>query len=103
MRTSKTVSISLPPSQLKEAERMAKRQNRTMSELFRDAFRTYQEQEGARQYQLQKLKSLFEETRTEAERNGTASITDEEIDAEIKAYRQEKRQKPGSQFASQSL
>ena len=92
MRTSKTVSISLPPTQLKEAERMAKKQNRTMSELFREAFRTYQEQEVTKQYQLQKLKSLFEQTQSEAERNGTASITDEEINTEIKAYRQEKRQ-----------
>lgn len=92
MRTSKTVSISLPPTQLREAERMAKKQNRTMSELFREAFRTYQEQEVTKQYQLQKLKSLFEQTQSEAERNGTASITDEEINTEIKAYRQEKRQ-----------
>ena len=92
MRTSKTVSISLPPTQLREAERMAKKQNHTMSELFREAFRTYQEQEVTKQYQLQKLKSLFEQTQSEAERNGTASITDEEINAEIKAYRQEKRQ-----------
>ena len=71
---------------------MAKKQNRTMSELFREAFRTYQEQEVTKQYQLQKLKSLFEQTQSEAERNGTASITDEEINTEIKAYRQEKRQ-----------
>jgi Arc/MetJ-type ribon-helix-helix transcriptional regulator len=93
MRTSKTVSISLPPSQLKEAERMARKQNRTMSELFREAFRKYQEQEGVRQYQLQKLKGLFEETRTEAERNGTVTITDAEIAAEVRAHRQAKRQR----------
>lgn len=72
---------------------MAKKQNRTMSELFREAFRKYQEQEGARQYQLQKLKGLFEETRAEAERNGTMNLTDADIAAEIKAHRQAKRQK----------
>ena len=41
MRTTKTVSISMPPAQLKAAERLAKKENRTMSELFREAFRVY--------------------------------------------------------------
>ena len=92
MRTSKTVSISLPPGQLKEAERMAKRQNRTMSELFREAFRRYQEQEDVRKVQLQKLKGLFEETRADDAKNGTAELTEAEIDAEIKEHRRSKRQ-----------
>ena len=71
---------------------MAKRQNRTMSELFREAFRRYQEQEHVRKVQLQKLKGLFEETRAEAARNGTAELTEAEIDAEIKEHRRSRRQ-----------
>lgn len=42
MRTTKTISISLPPKQLKTAERIAKRENRTMSELVREALRRYE-------------------------------------------------------------
>jgi CopG family transcriptional regulator / antitoxin EndoAI len=45
MRTTKTISISLPPAQLKEMEKLAKKQNRTMSELVREAFRRYQYQQ----------------------------------------------------------
>lgn len=42
MRSSKVVSITLPPEMAREATRMAKRENRTMSELMREAFRHYQ-------------------------------------------------------------
>ena len=38
MRTSKTLSVSLPPAQLKRAERLAKRENRTLSELVTQAY-----------------------------------------------------------------
>jgi len=95
MRTTKTVSISMPPAQLKEAERLAKKENRTMSELFREAFRRYQEQEGLRRKQLEKLGALLDASREEAERNGAAALTPDEIDAEIKASRRERRQKAG--------
>jgi len=95
MRTTKTVSISMPPAQLKEAERLAKKENRTMSELFREAFRRYQEQEGLRRSQLEKLGALLDASRAAAERNGAAALTPDEIDAEIKAYRRERRQRAG--------
>ena len=41
MRTSKILSLSLPPNLLREAERLAKREGRTKSELFREALRRY--------------------------------------------------------------
>lgn len=41
MRTTKTWSISLPPKLEKEAERAAKEENRTKSELIREALRRY--------------------------------------------------------------
>ena len=47
MRTTKSVTISLPPEQLKRAERLAKKQSRTMSELFREGLRQLIEREPA--------------------------------------------------------
>lgn len=41
MRTTKNISITFPTAMAKEAERLAKRENRTMSELLREAFRRY--------------------------------------------------------------
>jgi predicted transcriptional regulator len=47
MRNTKVVSISLPAEMLEAAEIMAKRENRTMSELMREAFRVYQRERQA--------------------------------------------------------
>lgn len=41
MRTTKILSLSLRPDLLREAERVAKREGRTKSELFREALRRY--------------------------------------------------------------
>jgi hypothetical protein len=38
-RTSRVYTISLPPELARKAEALAKRDSRTMSELFREAFR----------------------------------------------------------------
>jgi predicted transcriptional regulator len=42
MRTSKTLSITLPPEMLTRAEEMARKEHRTMSELVREALRQYE-------------------------------------------------------------
>ena len=42
MRTTKVVSITLPPPLFEEAKALAKQENRTMSELMREALRRYQ-------------------------------------------------------------
>jgi predicted transcriptional regulator len=44
-RKSKVYTISLPPELAKRAEALAQRDSRTMSELFREAFRTYSAQQ----------------------------------------------------------
>ncbi len=44
MRTTKTLSITLPPEMLSRAEALAKKENRTMSELIREALRHYERQ-----------------------------------------------------------
>jgi CopG family transcriptional regulator/antitoxin EndoAI len=40
-RTSRVYTISLPPELARKAEALAKRESRSMSELFREAFRMY--------------------------------------------------------------
>jgi predicted transcriptional regulator len=37
----KTISITLPPELLRQAQELAQREHRTMTELFREAFRRY--------------------------------------------------------------
>ncbi len=41
MRAAKNASIAMPVAVVRDAERLAKRENRTVSELFREAFRHY--------------------------------------------------------------
>jgi CopG family transcriptional regulator / antitoxin EndoAI len=41
MRTTKVTSLSLPPKLLRAAERLARREGRTKSELLREALRRY--------------------------------------------------------------
>lgn len=44
MRTTRTLSLSLSLDLLREAERVAKREGRTKSDLFREALRRYIEE-----------------------------------------------------------
>jgi CopG family transcriptional regulator / antitoxin EndoAI len=44
VRTTKTLSVTLPPEMLARAEELAKKENRTMSELVREALRQYERQ-----------------------------------------------------------
>lgn len=48
MRTTKHISITFPAAMAREAERLARRENRTMSELLREAFRHYRTREDNR-------------------------------------------------------
>lgn len=75
-RTSKTYTISLPPDLASKAEFLARRDSRSMSELFREAFRSYY----ARQSQ-----ELLRETGTHAatERFHPISIQGEPVSATI--------------------
>ena len=42
MRTTKVLSVSLPPEMLSRAEQLARDEDRTMSELVREALRSYE-------------------------------------------------------------
>jgi len=44
MRSTKTLSITIPPEMLARAEALARKENRTMSELVREALRQYERQ-----------------------------------------------------------
>jgi CopG family transcriptional regulator/antitoxin EndoAI len=61
LRTTKLITISIFPELLKEAERIAKEENRTRSELIREALRRYiSEREWRRlqRYGISKAKKL---------------------------------------------
>ena len=80
MRTTKTLSVTLPPEMLSRAEALAKKENRTMSELVREALRQYERQrwwEETNAYGRARAKEL--------------GIREEDVDRLIHEYRQEKR------------
>jgi len=79
MRTTKILSLSLPPDLLRKAERVAKTEGRTKSELFREALRRYiQERRWAelRRYGAQRVRKL--------------GMRESEVGRAIDAYRKER-------------
>jgi predicted transcriptional regulator len=91
MRTSRTLSVSLPPAQLKRAERLAKRENRTLSELVREALRHYeQKQDAPVNYDLI---AALRAVQGSAKRAGLDKLTEQEIDAEVSAVRRARDKK----------
>jgi len=91
MRTSKTISVSLPPLQLKRAEKLARKENRTMSELFREALRQYeQKQESPVNNDLiAALKAVQEDAR----RAGLDELSQREINVAIAGTRRDLKTK----------
>jgi Arc/MetJ-type ribon-helix-helix transcriptional regulator len=85
MRSTKVISISMPEAQIKAAEQLAKAENRTMSELVREALRSYEKQKRA---------DTTEKYRSKAKERG---LTEEDVVRIIKEWRTEKRgkNKPG--------
>ena len=92
MRSSKTISISLAPKQFKVAERLARQQCRTMSELFREGLRRLEEEDrlkcsGPAEADLGAIIRLIQHS---AKNAGLDTITKREIDAEIEAARRQR-------------
>lgn len=77
MRTTKTWTISLPPKLVQEAERGAKEENRTKSELVREALRFYLEE--------QRWRKLQRKTALQAQALGIR--TEEDVDRLVHAVR----------------
>lgn len=76
MRTTRILSLSLPPDLVREAERVAKEEGRTKSELFREALRRYVEERRWRRLQ-----------RYGAERARKAGVTEADVERAIQELR----------------
>ncbi len=94
-RTSRIYSITMPPEMGRQAEQLAKRESRTMSELMREAFRCYQRQaedrrmlaDPARRRNLAALKEAVTRLREEAADTRVGTLTARQFDVEIAASR----------------
>ena len=98
MRTTKVYSITMPPGLAKQAEALAKKENRTMSELMREALRRYQQQPmpfDLREFirQLAPTPAAFAAIRAEAKRKGSDKLSMAQIDREVAAVRVEAAKK----------
>jgi len=80
MRTTKTISVSMPPSDLRLAERLAKSTNRSLSGVVREGLKRL----AADQY-WQQVQAM---ARPKAENLG---IAEEDVDRLVREFRQEKR------------
>ncbi len=80
-RKSKVYTISLPPELAQRAEELAQRDSRTMSELFREAFRAYSAQQARR--------TLYELGEYAADRN-PKGYTEADVPRLIQEVRAEK-------------
>ena len=90
MRTSKTLSISMPPAQLKDMEKLAKKENRTLSELVREALRQYQQ---GRPAINNDLIAALRAVQSDAKSAGLDKLTMRQINAEVADSRRDKRAK----------
>src|SRR5438046_6172945 len=104
MRNTKVYSITMPPEMAREAERLAKKEHRTMSELMREALRRYQQPAvlDVREYirQIAPTPPAFQAIREDARRKGSNKLTMEQIDKEVAAVRRRaarKTNKPPAQ------
>jgi Arc/MetJ-type ribon-helix-helix transcriptional regulator len=91
MRTSKVFSITMPPDLAKQAEALAKKENRTMSELMREALRRYRQPMllDLREYirRMAPTPPAYQAIRAEARRKGMDKLTMAQIDREVAAAR----------------
>jgi predicted DNA-binding protein len=86
VRTTKVYSITMPPEMAKQAERLARKESRTMSELMREAFRRYQQQEATKPASMVEALALL---RAEAKVKGLDKLTKREINAAVAETRRE--------------
>jgi CopG family transcriptional regulator / antitoxin EndoAI len=79
MRTTQTLSVTLPPEMLLRAHEIAKREHRTMSELVREALRQYDRN------------SFWVETNAFGKAKAAEiGVTEEDVDRIVKEVRQER-------------
>jgi CopG family transcriptional regulator/antitoxin EndoAI len=79
LRTTKILSLSFPPELLKAADRVAKKEGRTKSELFREAIRRYileREYRELHRYGLRRARQM--------------SLTEADVERVIREYRKKR-------------
>lgn len=76
----RTFTISFPPDLALQVEEMARRESRTTSELFREAFRVYR---------AQQFRKLVDEMNEEGRRNNSG-YTPEDVERLVDEYRAER-------------
>jgi len=82
MRTTAPVSITFPPEMLKRAKKLAQVENRTMSELMREAYREYER------------KRRWDEVNDYGREKAAAlGITEKDVPRIVKEWRKEQREK----------
>ncbi len=69
--TTRTFTVSFPPELAEQVERLAKKESRTTSELFREAFRAYR---------AEQLRAIFDESLAEARAVGNNGYSPEDIE-----------------------
>lgn len=82
MKTSKNISITMPPEMVRDAVRLAKQEGRTISELFRETYRQYAWQ--------RRWNEVNAYGRAKAKEMG---ITEKDVNRLIHEYRAEQRSK----------
>jgi Arc/MetJ-type ribon-helix-helix transcriptional regulator len=92
MRNTKVYSITMPPEMARQAELLARKEHRTMSELMREALRRYQQPPAIlnlREYirQIAPTPPAMRAMQEDARRKGTAKLSMAEIDREVAAVR----------------
>ena len=85
---STTLSVTLPPEQFERAERLAERENRTIDDVVGEALSKYELMQDVNIDWA--LLTALREVQQSAKRAGLDTMTEEEIDDEVTAYRREK-------------
>lgn len=81
-RTTRTFTISFPPELAEQVESTARAENRTTSELFREAFR---------RYQAERMRKVLRESQDEFARSNPKGYTQADVQRLVKEHRTEKR------------
>ena len=86
-RKSRVFTVSFPPELAKQVDAVAKAESRTISELFREAFRTYA---------IQRRSRKLEQIRAEVAQRGPSPYTEDDVERlvdEVRAENLGKRKK----------
>jgi metal-responsive CopG/Arc/MetJ family transcriptional regulator len=79
-RSSRVFTISFPEDLAQQVEKVAQEESRTISELFREAFRTYR---------VDRAHRSLEKTRAEVHARGPQRYTEEDIEGIVDEIRSE--------------